>query len=147
MYKTWKLFSEKIHFDVPEEEYELPIDLAVILGKMMLYSMKRQELIRKDGGDIELSAMIVGSFVWDIRNRKTFSRQEPVLIVSRDFKKRWLKMKYDLVTGELYVQYGLDEEDDPFFIYDFVDRTFREVERNNGDSMIVTDISRWWDIW
>ena len=124
MYKAWELFSDYIDFDASDDEYVLPIDLAIILGKVMSYAQKQQVTMREDGGDIDVSAMIAEDLASNIRYR-TLSRDEPVVSKLKQNKGVAERWTYHLESGELHVHRGTDEACEP--------------------PIVVSDISRWWD--
>ncbi len=120
MFLTWKLFSERIDFDASEEEYALPVDLAVILGQIMSYGRLKQIIDREDGGNIELSAMLAEDLWKSIQFRKEFSRFDPVISSKHLINMEVYQLTYNLKSGQLYVQKG-------------------------NESFTVKDISAWWD--
>lgn len=145
MHKTWELFIDYIDFDAPDEKYALPIDLAVILGKVMSYAQKQQITVREDGGDIDVSAMIAEDLASNIRYRK-LSRDEPVISKlkrNKGIAERWI---YHLRSGELHIHRG-DSAASNHFLPDSPDESSREMKNDVSceSPIVVSDISRWWD--
>lgn len=144
LYKTWKLFSERIDFDSPENEYVLPIGLAEILGQILTYSKLQQITPRDDGGDIELSAMIAGDLFYNIKYRDMFVREKPIVTDRHMIDGEILRLTYYLDTGELKVEDGHSDE-----ITDFVcdpnDGGISAItpQTKTKEPIIVKDISRW----
>ena len=122
MFKTWRLFSERIDFDAEYSDYNLPIGMAYILGHMMVYSKKTQVEVRQDGGEIELSAGIVNALVSQIIKRKNFPRNVPVVDYRMKIDGSVAKLAYNCETGVL------------------------RVSDKSGKVMEITDISHWWDV-
>ena len=151
MYKTWKLFSERIDFDAPDEEYALPIDYAVILGKIMAYGRKLQITYREDGGDVTVSAMLAADLGNSIRYRYDFPKDVPVISSMHHINNQFYRLKYDLESGELHLQKGLGADAPPSYFFDITTGEIQELEQENqdtGNPIIVTDISRWsFDCW
>ncbi len=144
MFKTWKLFSERVDFDSPDDEYSLSIGMAEILGKIMIYSEKQQIKRRKDGGSIELSAMIAGDLFFNIKYRHTFSRNDPVVSERHMIDGEILRLTYLLNTGELRIESG-HSEGITDFAFDPEDESLSEIKPKNREPIIVSDISRWWN--
>lgn len=131
LYKTWKLFSERIDFEAPNSGYSLSIGMAYILGRMMEYSDKQQIASRADEGDIELSARIVNKLANSIVNRERFPRNEPIVKTKIKFDNGIIvSIEYNIETGVLKVSNGLKKDAPQKF-----DKTLE-----------TTDISRWWDM-
>ncbi len=145
MYKTWKLFSERIDFAAPEEDYALPICLAEVFAQVRLYADKRQIEMRRDGGTIALSAMIAFDLYYSIRYRAIFNRDEPVVSAKHMIDGELLRLTYHLDTGELHVTDGFEPEDTPAVVFHPKDGSVSEIKQEKREPIIVTDISRWWD--
>lgn len=122
MFKTWRLFSERVDFDAEYSDYNLPIGMAYILGHMMEYSDMTQVEVRKDGGEIDLSAGIVNELVSRIIKRNNFPRNEPVIDYRTSFYGSVVGLAYNCETGVLRVSDGSEKV------------------------LETTDISRWGDV-
>ena len=145
MYMTWELFSQRIDFDAPDDNYYLPVDLARILGLIMVYERQYQVEDRRDGGDIGLSTLLAHCLWEAIYFRKTFSRSDPLIKSKKLINEILYELTYNLETGELHVQSGLNP-DVQHYRYDGSTETMEPIKLNTIEPIIVTDISRWWDL-
>lgn len=143
MYETWKLFAEKIDFDAEEKDYVLPISLAVLLGKVMTYSEKRQYTGRPDGGNIGLSALIARDMYYSIEDRNLFVRDNPVVSNRHLIRDEVLRLTYFLETGELKVENG-DEVGTGNYVYNIHDGSMRKIKPQLIEPIILKDITHWW---
>ena len=99
--------------------------------------------MREDGGDIELSAMIADDLVSNIRFRD-FSRDEAIVSKLKLINGSVFRWTYHLKSGELHIQKG-DTASANHFLFDSSDESFREINNEIKEPIVVTDISRWWD--
>ena len=144
MFETWELFLQRIDFDIPNEEYSLPIDLAIILGEIRKYANQIQITGRADGGDIELSAIIADILWHGIVYREEFPRNTPIISSVEVIGTGTYRLMYNMESGELQVEDGKDPEI-PEFIYNCADDIFYEADQKEIKPFVVTDITQvWW---